>query len=506
MTTGQLFGEGHPDLAQLRLYRSDLEDDIGELRSFLGPWYPSRIPFEILSQIFIYASTSCIPWKLMGVCRAWRRAATQCCPLWSTLCIESHKYPQTRHRCGQFHPTYRVLNTPIAVRKAIRRSRGGLLDVQFVLHPGKNNCMGCFRKCLGVVGGPNLERWRSLSFDIAESAQIDLGPMLTGSLSNLHSVCFQSYSLPLIAAVSSSAPLLRTVAFSGIYTHDFARYIGQKFWPQTRKLKLETAWCGGYTQCEDLSRLLTSCTTLHSIELDTSYMVLPPPLHPLWPPHIPSLERVKCKLHLQAWHLLSGMAMTVLHIKIPSSGGPDRGDACRISKIFLPNLKRLICEGSDATLCASRLFDAPSLVDLALFMPFMIYFQALGDTMGGDVWTNWSNHLRTISLHIRSIWPKRKLDTLLLLLHRHCGIQYLTLRGIPLDVEIFALPDTQALCPRLISITWWLVPITDHVEEVQKRFYEHARRCIGGPHTSWRIERISEHDNLQSFINELDWD
>jgi hypothetical protein len=437
----------------------------------------------------------------MRVCRAWRRAATQCSPLWSTLYIQCHSDPLERHTCRRFRCKDHILSTPMAVHKAIRRSRGGLLDIHLVLHYGRNSCMQCFRSCLDVIGGSLLERWRSLSFAIGERAEIDLGPMFTGSLSNLRSVCFQNYSPTLIAALASSAPLLHTIEFAGFGPHNFARYIGQKFWPRTRKLVLKSAWCG-FNQFKDLSRLLTSCRALHSLELDNSHVAssVGPPLPSLWPPDVPSLTRMKCNLQLPAWSLLSGMTITVLFIAIPLNRFSYDRETRGISKIFLPNLKRLTCEGSAATLCASRLFDAPSLVDLALIKLAGINFEDLGNTYSNDIWT----HLSNVSLHWKYTPSDGELRSFLGLLRHHREIRSLTLRGIPLSAKIFTKPHIHMLCPRLNSVAWWLVPDMDNVEEVQKQFYEDARKCIGGPNTNWRVERISLSENYEAVMEEWD--
>ena len=62
-------------ITQLELLRSDLDDDLVELLSALGPWRPSRLPFEVLCQLFTSTSAgdyyiASPPWTLMAVRRA----------------------------------------------------------------------------------------------------------------------------------------------------------------------------------------------------------------------------------------------------------------------------------------------------------------------------------------------------------------------------------------------------------------------------------------------------
>jgi hypothetical protein len=362
--------------------------------------------------------------------------------------------------------------------------------------------MGCFQRCLAMAGGPLLERWRSLSFAIKEDSGLDLGPMLTGSLSDLRSVSIRSFSSTLTAALASSAPLLHTIKFTGSGSHNFAPYIGQSFLPRIRKLILKRAWIGN-RQFQDLSQLLTSCIALHCLELDDSFPHGPlrdPSSASLWPPDVPSLTRVKCELGLRAWPLLSGMTISTLHISVSFSCDMDV-QATSGMKIFLPKLEYLTCESALPTLWASKLFDAPSLISLACISLTKLSFKHLQDTDPNEISAPWP-HLRNLSLHWWRPPSDPELKDFLPFLYHHPDIQSLTLRGIPLSSEIFTQPHMPKLCPKLESVAWWLIRDLYAVERAQRRFCDVARKYIGGPQTHWTTECISKHDNFHIPVEE----
>ena len=230
------------------------------------------------------------PWTAMAVCRAWRRAAIGCPALWSTLCIESHLEPSNKDiikSCRRFFYKGRSLTAPVAVQKAIRRSRGGLLTLVISIDTCWGFCKDCLMQCLDLVGG-QLERWQSLVLSIKDD-KVNLGPMLAGSLSNLHSVRTTSYSSDLMEALASRAPFLHTIEYLGETPRDFTCCIGQPLWPHLRKLNLGHVWCDD-GQLQHLSSFLASCPTLYSLALCTVYRNAPripsPPI--ISPPHAES--------------------------------------------------------------------------------------------------------------------------------------------------------------------------------------------------------------------------
>jgi len=504
-------------ITQLELLRSDLDDDLVELQSVLGPWRPSRIPLEVLCKIFVYASGSSFVsflWNLMAVCRAWRRAAIGCSALWSTLYIVHHEpsINTTNDRCWRVNYKSKALPTPVAVRKAIRRSRGGLLHVDVFIGKDTNAgfCRDCFMRCLDMIGRRR-ERLRSFGFNIQNSdLGVSVGPMLAGSLSNLRLVRISSDSSDLIAALASHAPSLHTIEFTGLALQHFTPYIGKALWPRIRKLNLGYTW---NRQLHNLSRLLATCTALHSLWLSDGRGCMPWPtsIPKSWPSDMPTLTSMRCILRLSAWTLLSGMRITVLYIRNPMTGTYDtRG----MSRIHLPKLEHLTCVGPTTTLCAAELFDVPSIANLVIME---LYADSLGASRDlKEIWRNMSIRPRNVVLHWRSSPTNSDLEYdlryFLPLLDCLRDIQCLTLRGVPLShAEVFTQPRTQKFCPNLDRITWWLISDTDDAGS-RNRFYEAASGCFGRPETHWMVERISLAEDNRTFFDvrtllphKLDW-
>ena len=484
-------------ITQLVLLHSDLDDEHIVLLSLLGPWRPSRIPFEILCEIFLYASESdrMFPWTAMAVCRAWRRAAIGCPALWSVLHIGGHLEPSTEDitkRCLRFFYKDRSLTTPMAVQKAIRRTRGGRLEISIHVEERMAFCRDCLMQCLDLVGR-QLERWQSLVLSIDED-WVNLGPMLAGSLSNLRTFYTTNCSSGLMKALASRAPFLHTIEYSGTTPQGFACCIGQPFWPHLRKLKLGFVWCDDrLLQC--LSSLLTSCTALHSLELCMVHRSAPrvpsPPI--IWPPDMSSFTRLTCTMCLPSLVLLSGMRITILYITVwirryLFSGEWNPGDWTTrgMGKIHLPKLQHLTCQGLQTSLAAAELFDAPSLVDLVIESLSSFHSDCLADLE--KPWRDSSLQPRNVTLHWVTFCTHNDLVIFLPMLRSLRDIQYLTLRGIPIaDAEVFARPQTQHLCPKLNSIAWCFTSDADDVKDVQESFYDAAYKRYGGPQTHWTV-------------------
>jgi len=357
--------------------------------------------------------------------------------------------------------------------------------------------------------GRRRERLRSFTFNIQNSdLGVSVGPMLAGSLSNLRLVRIYTDSSDLIAALASHAPLLHTIEFASFGLQNFAPYIGKAFWPRIRKLNLGYRW---NSQLHNFSRLLATCTTLHSLWLSDGcgYVPSPTSIPKSWPPDVPTLTSMRCILRLSVWTLLSGMRITVLYIVDPITGTYDpRG----MSRIYLPKLEHLTCVGPTTTLCVAELFDVPSIVDLVIMGLSALPLGASRDLK--EVWRNMSIRPRNVVLH----WltnPDLKYDLRYFLPLLDClrDIQCLTLRGVPLsDAEVFTQPRTQKFCPNLDRITWWLISNTDDTAGSRNRFYEAACGCFGRPETHWMVERISLAEDNRTFVDvrtylshKLDW-
>jgi hypothetical protein len=152
------------DIRDLEPIHASLDDDMADVRLMRGPWCPSRIPPEILCEIFHFYllpfNTSA--WTISQVCRAWRRTALGCPTLWNTLRITSRAI-----KCSNaYRSRHSVLGwdchvTELQAQRAIRRAREATLRIELDLEPKPQNPSAMLR-VLSIVAGHNLARWRSL--------------------------------------------------------------------------------------------------------------------------------------------------------------------------------------------------------------------------------------------------------------------------------------------------------------------------------------------------------
>jgi hypothetical protein len=445
----------------------------------------------------------------MAVCRAWRRVAITCTPLWSTLKIGNHAdhLLQCYNRCWKYSYKDLELTTPVGGRKAIRRSRGGPLNVHLGGVMYFTSCKYCFNVCVDQAG-QQIERWQSLTFAFSsfEPPLVDIWPMLAGPLPYLHSVSITYYSFDLIAVLSARAPRLHTVELAQYApdSHSFALGIGKELWPRIRTLKLGYSWFMSGQSNDYLSSLLAACPTLHSLELDDIYTGNTGNTYVLrlpnaWPPAMPKLTRTRCYLRVAAWALLSGMTITVLHIDvlIPGQEHPDwdvgEWRHRKNTKIYLPKLKHLTCHRLPTSLWAVGLFDAPSIVDLVM-VELSSYRPSFTDAKDLEKALKHSSlRPRNVSLH----WVARQTDDdpgyLLLFLRYLPDILCLTLHGnLPHYSKTLAQPQAQKMCPRLEHIAWYFLSDQGDVEWLQNNFYNTARNGFGGSQTHWTVECLSE--------------
>jgi hypothetical protein len=420
----------------------------------------------------------------------------------------THPFRVPYKMCWEFSYSAFPLTTPVAMRKAIRRSGGGPLNVHLAGGGFRTSCQYCFNQCLDQAAR-HVGRWQSFSFNIqvGEPSPVDIGRILAGPLPYLHSVSTTYYSSKLIAALSARAPRLHTIEFTGFApsSRSFALSIGQKLWPRIRKLKLGYSWVTSGKSNDYLSSLLAACTTLHSLELDDTYSYHAHFFHlpNEWPPDMPQLTRTRCNLRVSSWALLSGMTITVLYITIL---GLDiryhDWDVSNWGKIYLPKLKHLTCYELPTSLLAVGLFDAPSIVDLVMvglssFDPVFINANDLEKALKhSSLWPH------NVSLHWKAQQTNNDPLYLFLFLRYLHHIRCLTLHGnLPHYAKIVAQTQAQKMCPELDSISWYFLSDKGDVEWLQSNFYNTARNGFGGPQTHWTVECLSKAEDDRTFLN-----
>ena len=158
-------GDHRVEINDLELIQASLGDDIADAQSLAGPWYPSRIPAEILCEIFhcyilLFQHSA---WTISQGCRAWRRTALGCSSPWNKLHVTT-RIPRLSngYRCSDsFDQAY--LTTELQAQRAIQRARKGPLHVVLGLNEGTRDPSVTLR-LLNIVAGQNLSRWRSLAW------------------------------------------------------------------------------------------------------------------------------------------------------------------------------------------------------------------------------------------------------------------------------------------------------------------------------------------------------
>jgi Leucine-rich repeat (LRR) protein len=83
--------------------RADLDKEIENDKGFIAPI--RRLPFELLSEIFVQFGAGNNPWPLTKVCRSWRTVALRSPRLWAQIFITDTRIPvETSYRRAYKHP------------------------------------------------------------------------------------------------------------------------------------------------------------------------------------------------------------------------------------------------------------------------------------------------------------------------------------------------------------------------------------------------------------------
>jgi len=360
---------GHQSWAEIRSLEQThacLDDDIADMRLIRGPWCPSRIPPEIICEIFHFYLVSILNsvWTLSQVCRAWRRIAFGCPTLWNTLHITSlalkcsNAY-RSRHPVG-----WDCHVTELQARRAIRRTRETTLRVQLVFDVRPRNPDEILR-VLRVVAGQNLARWTSLVwFDSRVGAitasilrKVFRPAQEMTSLQHLH-LRYDHYDLllpALIAGVPRLSSLWITLEDGGPPT----MLMDQPWLGRLKKLTL--VFSGhGHPQFGRLGPMVGKCKALEELNLRRK-------THSLlsgesfdssgWPPLPRGLRTILLHAHANFWPCVSSVNVTSLALRMENRTTETLSVAPR--SISLPSLTKLACLSYETAFTAGYLLDAP---------------------------------------------------------------------------------------------------------------------------------------------------
>jgi hypothetical protein len=351
-------------IKDLELVHASLDDDIADVRLLRGPWYPSRIPPEILCEIFHYyiLTFQHSAWTISQVCRAWRRIALGCSTLWNTLYIRSPA-PICSNAYRSRHPFgWDCLTTELQAQRAIRRTREAPLRIRLSLDEGIQN-PGAMLRVLRIVAGRNLARWQSFVWSdsaIGVHWASVLGQILfpTQELTALEDLSFQCKNcgtlLPALIAGVPSLSSLEVVLENG----DLPTMLLNQPW--LGRLKKLTFIFRGHHRLAPFGPIVAECTALEELNLRRRSHSLPSCESfdsAGWRPLPRGLRTVSLHAHANFWPCASGLHITSLALRITDNTWETLSVAPR--SISLPSLTKLTCLSYPTTFTAGYLLDAP---------------------------------------------------------------------------------------------------------------------------------------------------
>jgi len=354
-------------LRTLELERVGVDEDLADAQLWAGPWRPSRLPDEVLCEIFDnYAHTpSQDSWTISQVCRAWRRTALGYPRLWSPLAFvpvswELQHPTQYRYMFTSTDESLEFIITPAHALRAVRRTGNALVDVIIIIPDNEKLQVN---DALEILGGRNTERWRVLSVKIrCASPLLALEWMRTAQFTSLKEVELYSKCLPLIDGLDESATSLRSLLIRHRGSLGLRDYAHGSWWGQLNTLTIEGLW---REELQELASIIEACPLLKNLQLHDSklyYLNKPYVVPPSWPPKVLAGTSVKCHLLEDSWRCLSGLAIRELHVE----GFGVYSNTDRQKTIVLPSVTYLACGNSDALFTVARRCDLPSLVTLEL--------------------------------------------------------------------------------------------------------------------------------------------
>ena len=355
-----LMADNRVEINDLELIYANLEDDIADARLLTGPWYPNRIPPEILCEIFhcyiLFFQHSA--WTISQVCRAWRRIALGCSSLWSRLHVTA-RIPQLSNAYrspDSFGQGY--LTTELQAQRAVRRAKEGPLRVILRLNEGTRDPSVMLR-LLKIIAGENFSRWRSLDWcdpvlgdhwtPVLQQALSPVREMASLQRLSLHySVCHL-----LVPALTAGVPCLSSLELTLSHGGPPTALMTQPWLRHLKKLTLRN--------CHQLSPLwpfIAECKALEELGLGRYFYPSGESFkssgeHPL--PY--RLRTVRLETHANSWSCVSGLNITSLTLQMNHSPLTTVHVAPR--SISLPSLTELSCLSYETAFAAGYLLDAP---------------------------------------------------------------------------------------------------------------------------------------------------
>lgn len=189
------------------------------------PFPQSRVPFEILSEIFkwyvVIQKDHPGPWLLVGICRAWRSIAFGTPRLWSAVRVVNplaeagsadHPLPQWRYGDGRENCI-----TVSHMKMLLSRAKSAPLDIAIDnRYPSKEVDWSPFDEMLQLLGGERLNQWRSIEITgnfKKDHVALDRVFDDTGELKGLEVVNLWGRCDPLLANIRQHSRRIHTIIF-----------------------------------------------------------------------------------------------------------------------------------------------------------------------------------------------------------------------------------------------------------------------------------------------------
>ena len=360
------YHQNRAKIRDLELIHASLDDDIADVRLMRGPWCPSRIPPEILCEVFHYYLRSCrnSAWTISQVCRAWRRIALGCSTLWNTIHITSVALERSNAYRSRHPVGWDCHVTDLQAQRAIRRSREATLRIQLDFNE-MPRCPSAVLRALGVVAGQNLARWRSLVFfnssGIRWSSLLSQALLPTQEMTSLQRISFQykhcHLLLPILIAGVPSLSSLEVKLEDG---NPPTMLMNQPWLGRLKELTL--VFCGDhYPQLGQLGPMIGKCKALEELNLrrSTHSSIAGESFDSSrWPPLPRGLRTVLLHTHANFWSYISSVNITSLSLRMENHTLEIISVAPR--SISLPSLTKLTCFSYETTFTAGYLLDAPN--------------------------------------------------------------------------------------------------------------------------------------------------
>jgi len=358
------------EIGELELIHARLDDEIADVRLMRGPWCPSRIPPEILCEIFHFylASRQDSAWTISQVCRAWRRIAFGCPTLWNTLHITSRALNCSNAYRSRHPDGWDCHVTDLQAARAIRRTREAALWIELELNEWIRNpsaVLGVLR----VVAGQNLARWRSLVW-LDSTIGIGLTSVLrqvflpTQGMTSLQQLLLPykhcDLLLPALIAGVPNLSSLEVKLEAGVLP---TMLMDQPWLGQLKGLTLEF-YGRGHPQ---LGQLVGKCKALEKLSLRSRphSLVSGGSLDSAGWPLPRGLRTILLHTHANFWPCASSVSITTLALRMEGCTPETLSVAPR--SISLPSLTKLECSSHETTFTAGYLLDAPKIRSMYIY-------------------------------------------------------------------------------------------------------------------------------------------